>query len=109
MVNFKHTSHLVLVFLIVNFEHVIAGWDDDGKVPFTFSRLKVRRLIMNLPGYSCYSYVYKNTDRKINENIILICATIDVKQQIDVKQVEISKTTSFSNSFLQAKIISKIK
>ena len=25
IVNFKHISHLVLVFLIVNFEHVIAG------------------------------------------------------------------------------------
>ena len=27
MVNFKHISHLVLVFLMFNFEHVNAGWD----------------------------------------------------------------------------------
>ena len=26
IVNFEHISHLVLVFLLVNFEHVIAGW-----------------------------------------------------------------------------------
>ena len=26
IVNFEHNSHLDLVFLIVNFEHVIAGW-----------------------------------------------------------------------------------
>ena len=27
IVNFKHISYLVLVFLIVNFEHVIADWE----------------------------------------------------------------------------------
>ena len=27
IVNFEHISHLVLVFSIANFEHIIAGWD----------------------------------------------------------------------------------
>ena len=27
IVNSEHTSHLVLVFSFVNFEHVIAGWE----------------------------------------------------------------------------------
>ena len=27
IVNFEQISHLVLVFSIVNFEHVIAGWE----------------------------------------------------------------------------------
>ena len=27
IVNFEHISHLALVFHIVNFEHVTAGWD----------------------------------------------------------------------------------
>ena len=27
IVNFEHISHLVLVFLLVNFEHVITGWE----------------------------------------------------------------------------------
>ena len=27
IVNFEHISHLVLVFLLLNFEHVIAGWE----------------------------------------------------------------------------------
>ena len=26
-VNFENNSHLVLVFSIINFEHVIAGWE----------------------------------------------------------------------------------
>ena len=28
IVSFEHISHIVLAFFFVNFEHVIAGWED---------------------------------------------------------------------------------
>ena len=33
-VNFEPISHLVLVFLLLNFEHVIAGWVSGKSVPW---------------------------------------------------------------------------
>ena len=33
IINFWHISHLALVFLLFNFDHVIAGWATYGERP----------------------------------------------------------------------------
>ena len=50
IVNFEHISHLVLVFLLLNFEHEIAGWvlyiDLSKKIIYLVVRQTIQSFIL---------------------------------------------------------------
>ena len=62
IVNFEHTSPLALVFLLLTFKHVIAGWevkysDQSDRVEYAFVYVHTCQLVEN-PGPDLYNICY---------------------------------------------------